>query len=353
MAGEQAAEAEGDVTVVIPPAEGETQQPSVERPRDPETGQFVAKTEPEKPKEPADDLAEQFKAVQKSHELERSRRVEVERQVAEERKRLARVEQERDAARQGMATREAEAIDAGIAAAETEATAAAAEYQAAFDAGDSKRMADAQRRIARAEARTLRFAEAKQELEYRREPEPQKRRQVQQQPTDQFETYLSQFTERTAGWLREHRDWVTDGKKNAKLQAAHYDAVANDIQPDTDEYFTHVEERIGLREAAEPEPAPKTNGAAKPAARKGPPAAPPVSGGGRGGGGNSGNEVRLTANEAKAATDGTHVWGAHDLAVGRIKDKSLLGQPIGHTEFARRKLEMTKQGMYDRSYETQ
>ena len=345
------AAAEGDVTVVIPPAEGETQQ--TERQRDPDTGQFVAKTEPKKPesKEPAADLAEQFKAVQKSHELEKSRRVEVERQIAEERKRVARVEQERDAARQGMATREMDALNAGISAAETERLAAKAALKAAFEAGDPEAMAEAQARISEAVSRKLRFDEARQDLEAR-QPEPE-RRQEREQPTDQFEAYLAQFSPKTAGWLREHRDWVSDGKKNAKLQAAHYDAVANDIQPDTEEYFEHVERVIGLREA-EPEPAPKTNGAAKPTARKGPPAAPPVSGGGRGGGGNGGGEtVSLSKGEATAATDGTHVWLPADLANGRIKDKSLLGQPIGTQEFARRKLALTKQGAYDRSYTEQ
>lgn len=342
------AEAEGDLTVVISPAEGETQQ--TERTRDPETGQFVAKTEPEKTKEPVTDLAEQFRAQQQATEREKERRERAERQVSEERQRVARVEQERDAARQGMATREMDAINAGISAADTEASAAEAEYQTAFEAGDAKRMAEAQRRMARAEARKLRFDEAKQDLESRQETEPE-RRQERQQPTDQFETYLSQFSTKTAGWLREHRDWVSDGKKNAKLQAAHFDAVANDIQPDTDEYFAHVEERIGLREAPEPEPAQKPDNAPKPTARKGPPAAPPVSGGGRGGGGNGATEVRLSKSEATAATDGiTHVWGKHDLAAGRIKDPKLVGQSIGIQEFARRKSEMQKQGLYDRSY---
>lgn len=341
-------EAEDDVTVVVPPS-GETGNTTETEPKQPEKT-----AETEKAKEPAADLAEQFKAAQAGHEREKARRVEVERQIAQERQRVARVEQERDAARQGMATREMDAINAGISAADTEASAAEAEYQTAFEAGDAKRMAEAQRRMARAEARKLRFDEAKQDLEARQEttePETRERtRQPAQQPADQFETYLSQFSPKTAGWLREHREWVSDGKKNAKLQAAHFDAVANDIQPDTDEYFAHVEEKIGLREASEPEPAPKPNGAAKPAARKGPPAAPPVSGGGRGGGGNGGNEVRLSKTEATAATDGTHVWGAHDLAAGRIKDKTLVGMPIGVTEFARRKLSMQQQGLYDRSY---
>lgn len=336
-------EAEDDVTVVVP---------EVAKPPDPEPKPLdkVAATEPEKPKAPAEDLAEQFKAQQQATDRERERATRAERQAAEERKVTARITQERDAARKGMATRELETINAGINAAETEASAAEAEYQTAFDAGDGKRMAEAQRRMARAEARKLRFDEAKDDIESRQaEPEPKEQPRQTTQPADQFEAYLGQFTPKTAGWLREHSEWVSDGKKNARLQAAHYDAVANDITPDSDEYFAHVEQMIGLHEATEP-PA-KTNGAAKPppTARRGPPAAPPASGA-RGGGTVGGNEVRLSKVEASAATDGTHVWQSHDLKAGRIKDKSLVGTPIGHQEFARRKLEMTKQGLYDRSY---
>lgn len=329
-------EAEDDVTVVVP----EVAKTEAE-PKPPEK---TAAAEPEKPKAPAEDLAEQFKAAQAATDRERERRERAERQVTESRQAAERLTKERDAARQGMATRETEAINAGLAAAETEGSAAEAEFQAAFDAGDSKRMAEAQRRMSRAEARKLRFDEAKYELEARQaEPEPKEQPRQPAPPADQFDTYLGQFTPKTAAWLREHSEWVKDGKKNARLQAAHYDAVANDIAPDSDEYFTHVEQMIGLQEA------PKTNGT-KPApqARRGPPAAPPVSGGSGGAGG--GNEVRLSKVEASAAIDGTHVWQAHDLKAGRIKDKALVGTPIGHTEFARRKLEMTKQGLYDRSY---
>lgn len=327
-------EADDDVTVVVP----EVAKTEAE-PKPPEK---TAAAEPEKPKAPAEDLAEQFKAAQAATDRERERRERAERQATESRQTAERLTKERDAARQGMATRETEAINAGLAAAETEGSAAEAEFQAAFDAGDSKRMAEAQRRMSRAEARKLRFDEAKYDLESR-QAEPEQPRQT-AQPADQFETYLGQFTPKTAGWLRDHSEWVKDGKKNARLQAAHYDAVANDIAPDSDEYFTHVEQMIGLQEA------PKTNGT-KPApqARRGPPAAPPVSGGSGGAGG--GDEVRLSKVEVTAATDGiTHVWGAHDLKAGRIKDKALIGQPIGTQEFARRKLAMTKQGLYDRSY---
>ncbi len=345
MADQETIEAEDDVTVVVPPAE-EPKAPEAEsKPPEAEKGQ----ERPEKAKAPVEDLAEQFKAAQAGQAAEKARREAVERQIHEERQAAGRLAQERDAYRQGMGVREAEVIQAGISAAENERAAAKVAFKNAFDAGDSDAMADAQARMADASTRKMRFDEAKYELESRyeqeqRQPAQQPQPQRPAQPADPFEGYLAQFTEPTAKWLREHREWADDGQKNARLQSAHYDAVANGIKPDSDEYFAHVEQHIGLTEA----PA-KTNGAAKPAARRGPPPGPPASGA-RGGGAVGGNEVRLSRTEAAAATDGTHVWQSHDLKAGRIKDKSQVGQPIGHQEFARRKLEMTKAGAYDRSY---
>jgi hypothetical protein len=67
-----------------------------------------------------------------------------------------------------------------------------------------------------------------------------------------------------------------------------------------------------------------------------------------GGSPSSGNEVRLTAREAAAAVDGTHIWNYDDP-----QKKFKKGDPIGVQEFARRKQKLTQQGAYDRTYETQ
>lgn len=54
----------------------------------------------------------------------------------------------------------------------------------------------------------------------------------------------------TAGkdWLRAHREYATDNRKNAKLQAAHWDAVDEGHKPFSTEYFASVERILGLRE---------------------------------------------------------------------------------------------------------
>jgi hypothetical protein len=133
-----------------------------------------------------------------------------------------------------------------------------------------------------------------------------------------------------------------------KISAADSDAVAEGFERGTPEYFKHVETYLGMNK-----PADKTNGEIRVAAhsRRAPsaPVAPVGDGGGSVGGGGS-NVVRLTPGEAKASQDGTHVWGRHDLAAGRIKDAKLVGTPIGPSELARRKLEMQRQGLYSREW---
>ena len=63
-----------------------------------------------------------------------------------------------------------------------------------------------------------------------------------------FEQAVSRFTARTGAWLRQHPEFVTDPKAQAKVTSAHYAAVADDLKPDTDEYFEYIESRLGLRQ---------------------------------------------------------------------------------------------------------
>jgi hypothetical protein len=65
-------------------------------------------------------------------------------------------------------------------------------------------------------------------------------------PGDPVEAMAAGRTAPTAKWLREHRDVVLS--KGAKLTAAHHDALAEDLAPDSDAYFAHVEKFLGLRD---------------------------------------------------------------------------------------------------------
>jgi len=157
---------------------------------------------------------------------------------------------------------------------------------------------------------------------------------------------ISRCEPNTAQWLRSHMDDAralatgSDPRRQAKLMAADNDAKAEGYAPGSNDYFAHVEKFLGMNKQTEP---PTKQQA--PAARKPSPPVAPVqqSGGGVSG---SGDVVRLSAREAAAATDGTHVWNYPDPS-GQNRWKK--GDPIGVQEFARRKKAMQEQGLYDKT----
>mgnify|MGYP001569179822 FL=1 len=301
--------------------------------------------------DPVADLKGQFETLQTRAASDRQAREAAERARAAAEERAAKAEREATQAHGRAAESQYDTVLSGLEAAKAESEAAEREYQAAYDAGDGKAMAAAQRKMARAEARAVEYEGAKSTIEARarrsdqeqtveKRTAPTEASQV-QQPSDPVEAYISQRTEPTQKWLREHKEWISDPSKNAKLTAAHWNAVGDGLAPDTPQYFEHVEKFIGLRQTAQSK---SGNGVARKSG--GPPVAPvgAPSGGGANGGSNT---VTLTAGEARAANDGTVVWNVPD-PTGKNRWKK--GDPIGNTEYARRKQSMQKQGLYDKSF---
>jgi hypothetical protein len=192
---------------------------------------------------------------------------------------------------------------------EVQSAGAATEYERAADEGDFRRQAEIQGRIAE-----LATTKAALEAEQRRVAN------LRPPPADPVEAMAANLSPRSAQWLRDHHDIASTARGQAKIMAGHHDALAAGHEPDSHGYFNHIERHVGARSGR--------NSGSRPSSDD--------------------NDVRLTKGEADSATDGTHVWGRHDLAAGRIKDARLIGEPIGHREMARRKIEMAKQGLYDR-----
>lgn len=247
--------------------------------------------------------------------------------------RVRQAEQEASEARTLAAESSKTTIESGISAAKAESQAAQDALSVAFEAGDAKGVAAANRRIAQAEANLVVLGQTRLEA-----PERVERRQEPQRTSDPVEEFISSRTGPTQAWLRSHRDYLTDPKKNAKMQAAHFDAESEGIALDSPQYFEHVEKFLGLKKDA---PAQQQQTTQQTQRRPTAPVAPVTpSGGGMNGGA---REVKLSRGEADAATDGTHVWNYDDpTGKGRFKK----GDPIGLQEAARRKEIMTKQGRY-------
>lgn len=225
-------------------------------------------------------------------------------------------------------------IESGIAAAKAEADAAEQAYQAAFEAGNARDMAKAQRQMARAEADLVLLEQTREDIKSAPEPR-QEAHSAPQQSGDVVADWINAQAPAARDWLHAHKEYAYDPKKNTKLQAAHFDAVASDISPNSPSYFEHIERFLGLTKAPEQQ---TQRTERRPTA----PTAPVTQ---TGGGMNGGQrEVTLTAGEARAATDGTLIWNYDDPS-GKNRFKK--GDPIGVQEMARRKMALSKDGKYD------
>src|SRR5713101_7721851 len=210
---------------------------------------------------------------------------------------------------------EKRAVDANWLTTKSELSAAEAALKEADELGDSDAKVAATRRIAAGEARRAMLENNAAALQ--RTPISS---------GDQFEDHLARFTEPTARWMREHRDWVEDPRRNAKLTGAHHLALSEGLEPDTDRYFEFVEKTIGVRSG---------NGSGRhnvqrTASKSYDPADHRTH--------VTDDGVYLTSNERKIATDGTLVWNHGPNR----------GKPLGLQEMARRKSELAKQGAYNR-----
>lgn len=194
---------------------------------------------------------------------------------------------------------ELDAVSAAMAAAKAEADSAERDLEAATQAGDTRAQALAYRKLARAEGDLARLEAGKDELEAKaKEPPPKKAEPVLDDPLGLERTNLP-LTAKT--WLRKHPEYLTNPRKNAKIQSLHWDVVDEGHEPFSDAYYESLEQHLGLREA------PRTNSEQveeppiRPARKEAAIVSAPVSRDGAGGPNNSASGIRLTAAQKEAA----------------------------------------------------
>lgn len=169
-----------------------------------------------------------------------------------------------------------------------------ANYRDAMSAGDYDTAAEIQSEMSANAAKLLQLEQGRQALEAapRQEaPRPY--------TADPVEALASQLSPRSADWVRRHPEYATDPRLYNKMLAAHNLAVADGINPDTDDYFSSIEDTLRIRSRDEYEDV--TSSAAKPLQRRSAPPAAPVSRSGTGTGTRS-NRVTLTAEEREMAS---------------------------------------------------
>lgn len=135
-------------------------------------------------------------------------------------------------------------------------------------------------------------------------------RQEEYSSADPVEMFASQLSARSADWVRRNPQFVTDPRLQQKMIAAHNLAVADGYAPDSDDYFSFIEDTLRMNRREPPralsldqEEDSALSSASKPTQRRSAPPAAPVSRTSTAPSGNRSrpNEVRLTKDQIEAA----------------------------------------------------
>lgn len=169
-------------------------------------------------------------------------------------------------------------------------------YADALAAGDYRKAADFQEAIALNANKLSTLENGKSALEAKLKQPVQP---VQNDPVEQF---AAQLTPRSAAWVRANPDVIRN--RYDDMVKAHSHAIGEGFIPDSDAYFEHVERRLGLRKAPEPEMAEEevVSVAAAPVQKR--TSVPPVAPTSRVASNSSGrpNVIRLTAEQKEMAS---------------------------------------------------
>jgi hypothetical protein len=246
--------------------------------------------------EQPDEAAEEVKIVkpedgiadlQRQLEAERSRREAAERMArdAEERERSARIDKDES---------EIHLVTNAIQTLNRDKEILRANYAQALRAGEFERAASINDEINEAATQLQQLTNGLEAMKAKPKVQP-----LPPQSSDPVEAFAARLTPRSADWVRAHPEFVKDSRLNRKMIAAHELAVADGHAPDTDGYFSAIEQTLNVgRRAASAVDEEASSSAAKVVSRRdAAPAAAPVSRGGS----NRTNVVRLTAAEREMA----------------------------------------------------
>jgi len=185
---------------------------------------------------------------------------EKQREADENRRQRIEAEQNAHKAQQDVKTYQVQAQDNqltafvnAIASFERDAEMLERDYANTLAEGDYSRAAKIQRQMAQTESRLMQLAQGREAVEerltYERQMLEQQRRQpaprIEQQQLDPIEAQIQAVQSPTSqSWLRSHRDVLADPVKTSLMTAAHHESVAMGIQPDTPDYFAHIENKV-------------------------------------------------------------------------------------------------------------
>lgn len=149
-----------------------------------------------------------------------------------------------------------------------------ANLKAAMANQDYDAIAEIQEEIAANRYRLEQLSVGKQQIE------SQPKREAPRPVMDPVEAFASQLSPRSAAWVRAHPECVRDQRLMQKMVAAHNMVTADGVEVDSDDYFSKVENLLGMApkqsESTEAAEDPMAS-SAKVVSRRSAPAAAPVS----------------------------------------------------------------------------
>lgn len=186
---------------------------------------------------------------------ERSLREQAQRQAQQ-------AQQETEQLRERANDSELTAIENGITAASAQIETLQEEYTRAAEAGEFAKMGQIQTKLSKAAAALDRLETSKSTFDSRRPATTEGRVEAPAPQTNASEQYLSQFAPAAQTWLRQHSDCLPaqfggDAVKNSKMMSGHYGALAQNIQPNSTEYFKYLDEHLGTQQVIQTAPVSK------------------------------------------------------------------------------------------------
>lgn len=252
----------------------------------------TAKTEPEPPKKEVSP-DEGIEKLKRKFEMERQRSAEAERRAAEA---------ETYARRASFQTQDAnyQLVVSAMETVKGRSEQLKAAYSSAMAAGDFDKAAEVQEALAVNAHQLSELAAGERDMRAQleraaREQQAQPVRPVARSDEPIAEQLACSVSQKSAAWIRANKDAINDERAVKRMFRAHEDAIDDGIEPETDEYFSFIEARLGIQQRSQPEREPAEE-SAPPARRPSQPPPAPVSRGG-----SRPNTVRLTREEAEMA----------------------------------------------------
>jgi hypothetical protein len=240
---------EPEGTVILDKEADAKAQAALEAKEPPKEKKPRAKEEPQEDEEKIS-LKKQLEDMRKANEEQINQ---ANKRAEEYARRIAEQEIENSRSRTRAQDAEYDAILNAIGAAEAEAESAQAAIAVASEAADHKAVAEANRRLARAESRMAQLEDGKIAIEQQKAREAQKAKEPPRQTTPQQQTpeqYIDQMPNLLPSqrdWLKQHTECVVNTNKNLRLQGAHAEAIDEGYPPGSQKYFDHIEMRLGYK----------------------------------------------------------------------------------------------------------